>query len=404
MSEPVLALAASPRDWARRLHRHVTDHGGALVRRTVLHPHDTLAEAYDVLVADDTTSFLTRNLVEQLRAQGRRILGVFDPDDPRGKQDLIDLGVDDVIERGAEAHEFVQAVTALVAHDTATNDPPLVRADGPVTADAGEGGTRAVHVAVAGAGGGVGATEVALALSCAAADRGRRVVLVDADDAGPSLAQRLGASPYPNLRSAVDAVEHHAGDLARALVPVRHGAVLLPGLASSQDWVHLRPAEVLAVVARLRSLADVVVTDVGDGIEDLSAWGGPARHGVGRALIGAADHVAVVAAGSPVGVARLLAWCADARTLLGERKLSVVVNRAPRGAFARRQLEAEIAAALGPVACALAPVDPRLEQAAWSGEAVTAGPFLRAAAGVAEQLLELPAQRRRLLRHAARAS
>ena len=79
MSEPVLALAASPCDWARRLHRHVTDHGGALVRSTVLHPHDTLAEAYDVLVADDTTSFLTRNLVEQLRAQGRRILGVFDP-------------------------------------------------------------------------------------------------------------------------------------------------------------------------------------------------------------------------------------------------------------------------------------------------------------------------------------
>ena len=154
----------------------------------------------------------------------------------------------------------------------------------------------------------MGASEVALALACAAADRGRRVVLVDADDAGPSLAQRLGVSPYPNLRSAVDAVEHRAGDLTRALVPVRRGALLLPGLASSQDWMHLRPAEVLAVVARLRLLADVVITDVGDGIEDLSGWGGPARHGVGRALIVRDLQTLAVGYGSVVGdVSALLA-------------------------------------------------------------------------------------------------
>ncbi|MEX0657860.1 MAG: hypothetical protein WD080_01885, partial [Egibacteraceae bacterium] len=78
--EPEIALAASPRDWAQRLHRHLADHGGARVRATVLHPHDALAETYAVLVVDDTTSFLSHRLLDELRRTGRRVLGVYDPD------------------------------------------------------------------------------------------------------------------------------------------------------------------------------------------------------------------------------------------------------------------------------------------------------------------------------------
>nr|MDP8977476.1 hypothetical protein [Actinomycetota bacterium] len=114
MTDAELAIVASPRPWAQRLHRFVADHGGARVRTTVLHADDALAERYDVLVVDDTTSFLTRRLVSRVRDGGRRVLGVFDPEDPRGKGELVELGVDDMIEREASPREFLVAIAGLL--------------------------------------------------------------------------------------------------------------------------------------------------------------------------------------------------------------------------------------------------------------------------------------------------
>src|SRR5918998_3612317 len=78
MDEPVIVVAASPRDWANRLRHHVADRGGARIRGTVLHCEDAVAESYDVFIADDTTSFLTRRLVTRLHGQGRLVLGVYE--------------------------------------------------------------------------------------------------------------------------------------------------------------------------------------------------------------------------------------------------------------------------------------------------------------------------------------
>jgi hypothetical protein len=76
-AEPRIAIAASPREWAQRLHRHVADHGGALVRATVLHPKDALVEDVDVLVVDDVTSFLSPRLVDELhRSEGEGLVRI----------------------------------------------------------------------------------------------------------------------------------------------------------------------------------------------------------------------------------------------------------------------------------------------------------------------------------------
>jgi hypothetical protein len=111
--DPVLAIAASPRDWPRRLYRHVAEHGGAQVRGTVLDREEALTESSDVLVVDDITSFLDEDLVRALHGQGRHVLGVHESAWGRGR--LVRLGVDATIERDAPVEEFLVAATTLSA-------------------------------------------------------------------------------------------------------------------------------------------------------------------------------------------------------------------------------------------------------------------------------------------------
>jgi hypothetical protein len=120
--EPVIAIAASPRDWANRLHHHVVDHGGVRVRATVLHPADALDQSFDVLVVDDTTSFLTRPLVTALHDQGRCVLGVYE--DLRGERHLVDLGVDQAVERTMSTAKLLTAVGTLATSARAIRQHP----------------------------------------------------------------------------------------------------------------------------------------------------------------------------------------------------------------------------------------------------------------------------------------
>ena len=63
------------------------------------------------MIIDDVSSFLTPRLVQELQRATRMVLGVFDPADGQdGKEHLRGCGVDQVIESGASAEEFVVAV------------------------------------------------------------------------------------------------------------------------------------------------------------------------------------------------------------------------------------------------------------------------------------------------------
>mgnify|MGYP001947312541 CR=1 FL=1 len=380
MVEPEIAIAATPRDWAGRLHRHVTDHGGARVRATILHPAEALTEHYDVLVVDDTTSYLTAHLVSELHQRDRRVLGVYDQDDPAGKGELLAVGVDDVIARTAAAQEFVAAVAALaelsgrreleeLLGDRAERPPPAAVPPTP----------RGTVVAVGAASGGCGATEVAAALAGGRPD----AVLVDADAVAPSLAQRLGTAPYPNLSAAIDALARQRGALTDALIPLPSGAALLPGCDPRQR-VDVRAADVAAVTTTLARSTATVVVDVG---ARLTAGIAEPGGNPGGAVVVAADAVVVVTLATPVGVTRLLDWLADVRALTAAVPLHVVVNRAPASPYRRAEVAGEIRRTFEPASLTFAPHDARVEAAAWAGELVGPGPFTRALAELADQVL-----------------
>ncbi len=380
--EAELGIVVSPRDWGERLHRFVADHGGARVRTRVMRPEDVLSEQFDVLIIDDITSFLTRRLVGRARSAGKAVLGVYDGAEfPEGNDRLRDLGVDSTIEAGASPEEFLRAVGGIFVGDDRGSGvidvaQPL---DGPP-------GPRHGRVTVVGGpSGGAGRTEIALALAGSFAYRGESVALVDGDDLSPSLAQRLGLSLHPNLRTAVDALHHRPGGLHDSTqVPRRLRVETLAGLANPRDWVELRPGDVVEVVRELADLRDRVVVDIAPRIEDLSFHGGPARFGLARALLAAADEVVVIGSPSPVGVARMVEWMAEAVPLLDAAIVHCVFNRAGRGSFEEREIAREFTRSYQPATLTFLPEDRRVLDAAWAGEPVASGPFTKAAMALAE--------------------
>ena len=371
--EARVALASSPRDWVLRVHRHLADHGGASVRTTALQASDVLREPVDVLVADDTTSFLTLRLVNELHARGVRVLGVHDVDDERGRVELAALDVDEMLPGDASTEQFVATVVALAtaaraaAQLTDGRDLETGLAEAITPSGASPLGSRGHVCAVAGASGGVGATEVALGLAWTLAHRGAHPVLVDADELAPSLAQRLGLPLYPNLRAAVDAATRSERDVAAMLRT--HGPLpVLCGLSMTPDWAELRPSEVRDVVEILAAFGTHVVVNVASCAEDLSAQGGPPRFGTTRALLEAADQVVGVTLPSPLGVARALEWLATVRTLRHDLP-HMVLNRAPRARFRLEEVERELRRSAPVAGVHVLPADERVARAGWEGHA-----------------------------------
>jgi MinD superfamily P-loop ATPase len=376
VSEPEIAIAFTADPWVEVLHRHLTDHGGARVRSLVVEPQGALDESYDVLVAGHRWSALTRALVADVRARGRAVIGVFDADEPAARRHLHSLGVDALIESDARADAFVRAITAVAGRGSERS---------PSTASATE--TRSGRLIVVGGPPGTGRTEIAIELAVASARRANTLIL-DADDVGPAVAARLHMPLEPNLRTAIDAVEHARGDLARCVVgDGASGLRAVCGLPNASSWAHVRPGEVVRVAERLTRESDVVVADLGGPIEDVQTAAGRGRYATARALLARADIVVCVCDASPTGVGRLLAWIVDARSIAPAIPFFAVVNRAPNARFRRGELFEELTTTAPLHDVTFVPADARVSDAAWNGTAVGRGSFTRAVSSLAEQVL-----------------
>lgn len=367
MTEIEVALAVSARVWPDRLHRFLADHGGARVRAQVLAPEDALAESYQVLIIDDVSSFLTPRLVQELQRRQRMVLGVFDPADGQdGKERLRECGVDQVIESAASAEEFVVAVRALVALAPNLRDDDSDLSDVLVT------GGRLI--AVGAPPGGCGATEVAVSVATQLSKTGA-TVLVDVDEFAPAVAQRLGLPLLPNLRTAIDVIQHRRGDLDRSLQAIGEVSVLC-GFSGERDWMEIRPIEVHDVLSELRRKFRFLVANVGPLLEDRGYSEGD-RSGLTRSVVASADAVVGVGLGHPVSVSRTIAWSLAATSLNPTATKSLLINRAPRSVFRRGEIRLEVSRATG-LPVEFLPDDDRVEAASWSGKPVVSGKFRRA--------------------------
>lgn len=373
-------------------------------------PDDAMVDGYDVFMADDTTSFLSGRLVGDLQKRRIAVVGVYDPDEGEGsgKQRLLDMGVNDIIEADATPAEFLRVLGRVTSGSEGGPDDALVILAAESLSelpDPYEPGTLGLRdrgrlTVVAGASGGVGATETAIALSVVLRERGESTVLVDADDIGPSVAQRLGLSIYPNIRTAIDSIRHGSGDITDTLLDVPSaGFQVLGGLANRRDWFELRPSDVSETLLELAAEREHVVVNVGARTEDLPAMGGPARYGVTRSVLSLADVVVLVAAPSPVGAARVLDWIAETRPLIEATPLYVAFNSFNGGRFMAAELDEELREVYRPRSVLVLPQDKALANAAWQGTVTPRGPFLKAVGNLANAALPSGHAQRRRRRH-----
>lgn len=382
MREPEVALAFTADPWVEGLHRHLTDHGGARVRTLLVEAEGAFVESYDVLVAGHRWPALTRALIADVHAHGRAVVGIYDRDEPPSREHLLALGVDALVESDAAPDAFVRAIAEVAdRREDLTLSRPLLLA------------ARVGRLVTVGGPPGVGRTEIAIELALALG-RSAGVVLVDADDVGPAVAARLDLPIEPNLRTAIDAVEHGRGLLDRCAVvePGSHLPILC-GIPNATAWAQVRPGEIVRVVDRLADDAPVVVVDGAGMLEDTGVGAARGRFAVARALVAEADVLVAVCDASPHGLGRFLAWAVEAHVLAPAAAVVVAVNRAPGAQFRRGELYEEITTSLPAVEVVFVPADSRVADAAWNGTPVARGPFTRAvglvAAHVAAQILAM---------------
>lgn len=390
-SELTLAFVTTPRSWGRSWGRYLADHGPGQVVDLIAERKALFDRPYQLLVVDADSPLATSALVDELHRRGMGLVAVWDPAEPATKQQALDLGGDTLIEADAEPVEFLRVVL-----DVAGEWPEPVAAGGGAVATGRpapaiptfEGGApgapgRGQRTVVAGP---VGAEPelVILELGRALAKANNRVVVVDANDICPSLAQLVDQPMLPNLPMAVDALRQRGGRLEDQLLAVAAGRFwLVGGLADPAQWVELRPRAVVDLVDELANRHHHVLTQVGPMVEHLADYGGD-RFGVARAVVGDSDSIVAVGMASPVGMARLAMWLADVRVLAPETALHLVLTRAPKDRFRCSELlERAQALEVGEASVHLLPDDDRLERAVWNGELVKAGPFRRAVAELA---------------------
>jgi len=364
-ADPTIALVFSPDPWVEQLHRFLADHGGARVRQLVVDPSVLDDDDFDVLVTGDRWPSLTPALVGRMHARRVLVVGVFDPEEPAGKDHLLGVGADVVIAADAPAAEIAAVIGEQVAHRVLSAHPCSPLAADQAGAGLGEPIVPNAPILVTGAPGS-GATEVALALSVELAARGS-TLLLDARLGGAGTSVRLGLPLAPNLRSAVDELLCGGDPSECVLTLARSGLHVLTGFPNSASAGQVTGREVLEVIAALRpGFARLVVLADGEVREAL-----------------AADAVVVlVAAPTPLGVARTTVALHE---LAGAQR-HIVVNRAPHERFRVAELRAEVGALDGVSSVHVYPEDPRVGDAAWDGVVVGDGPFTRSAAVLAALL------------------
>lgn len=183
-----------------------------------------------------------------------------------------------------------------------------------------------------------GRTTVALNLAAELATPLTRVVLIDADTVGASLAQCLAVlDEAPGLAAAARLADQGGLDgraLARVAPEVRPGLLLLTGLPRADRWPEIRDSALADVIEVARRHAAYVVVDVAAAVdhdEELSFdTQAPRRNGATLTALDAADRVLVVGAGDPVGLQRLVRGL-DALPALTAAARDVVVTRVRPG-------------------------------------------------------------------------
>ena len=398
-----VGVALSPRPWRGELQRHCRDHEADVVISLLRQGSD--AKGVDLVIVDDDTSWLSPPFVNQTRDRGQSLIGIYDPHeaDGYGRAHLARVGVSCRLPTTVGVVELVEVIRQQRPDQVLAG-----RFESLTTELATRRSLADRQVLAVGGPAGSGATEVSLALAQQLARTGGRPILVDVDETHPSLARRLGLGLHPHLLTAVDIVRKETSSLgsngavtsslgsngaedaslADCLATSALGDRRLPfdvivGLASRDDWSLTRADDVGELLTELSAQWPAVVVRLGPQLEDLSRF--VDRYEVSRVAAARADQLLAVCDGSSTGLLRFVDWLVDALTLVGDKPVDAVVNRAPSAGSAQRQLVGQLREIVGSRVRRIECVghDRRVERAAWDASLAVRGPLVSAVGALA---------------------
>lgn len=361
--------------------------GAVLLKRCVDLP-DLLASAStgqaSVALVASSLPGLDADSVSLLRRSGVAVVVVTEP----GAGHVALPGVFEVLasERVSDLAALLPAAAAQAAYDGSSaggaglDGTVMGTRDDVAPEQAAAPGPAGTLVAVWGPTGAPGRTTVAVGLASELADRGRDVLLVDADGYGGAVAQHLGvldeASGLLGAVRAANAGELDVARLAGLARSVAPGLRVLTGLPRADRWPEVRPAGFDALVDTARTLCDYVVLDLGFNLEQeaqVYGSGAPQRNHMTLAGLELADEVLVVGSADPVGLARLARALVELRDAVPVGPPRVVVNRfRPSLGWAEQEVRRMVEGFVLPASLDFLPDDPSAaDRALVSGRPLT---------------------------------
>lgn len=356
MSIPVVTVGQSRDDLVGGLERL---HGPVTVVRRCAELSELMAACQSGLaraaVVAEGSEELTASLVDRLGAVGVAIIALTD--NPEEASRLRSLGVASALS-GVEASVLAGKISDAVARHTQPGnsgfygssglaDPgaAVVVRPGTTDQDPAPAGSGRI-IAVWGPAGAPGRTFVAANMAGELAADGQKVLLIDADSYGASIAAVLGlldeSAGFAQACRLADQGVLDAESMERLAVAVatKSGTFrVLTGITRADRWTELRAAALGIVLERARELADVVVVDAGfclESDEELSFdTMAPRRNGATLRCLELADTIYAVGSADPVGVPRLVRGLADLAQAVPGASPRVIFNKVRSSAVGR---------------------------------------------------------------------
>lgn len=280
----------------------------------------------DVLVTEASVAYLTDELMRLTPHSIGRICAVAEAN---GVFEWA-AGLNGIV----AVRSFADSQTVVRAGPESDGGPTAISESGPVP---GPSPRDPVVIAVWGPVGAPGITTTAISLSTVCAQAGLSTLLCDVDSRGSSVAIALGVlDETPGFAAACRLAgrnELTPSEIRRIVNTVEHDGVsfsVLTGVPRASRWAEVSPEKVRQVVNLVKGMYDVVIADVGFGVEE-NEWidEAPQRDGAAREILRRADSVIAVGSPDAVGVSRIIRGLDEIRELC-ESPILILNRAAPR--------------------------------------------------------------------------
>jgi len=404
-----VGVTATKAMWGPAFRSFVRDHASGVTVETLMSAAQLpgpAQHALDVLIIDDQMPLLRAGHVGAARDRGTHVIGLWDETFGRGRDHVIDLGVDEPLPASTPPAELLQSVLRVgpvnsgsspfadeFGHPTHnrphTAAPPTAAARPRTTQRRG----RATTTYISSVSGGAGATEALIAVAERLGTHAK-VLIVEAG--GSTLAQRLRRAPEYGLAWCLERLGAGHRAFPGALSPCRDDGVRPLGRADviCGTAAPAGPPPVNATL--LGHLLDEAATEYDHVLIEAGPLLTPApvpgadRFAVARTVLSRADQAIVFASSDPCGATKLIEW----RSVL-HRDLDLAVpciavfGRTPKRRFERAALVDVLArntGGAGFIAVRFLPEDSSVARARWDGMLVNNGRWAHAVNMLADDL------------------